>query len=119
MLPMNIMLIAHVVGALVLGIFIVQAVISLLYKKNSSYKPLTIQIGLGAGYQLITGSLLATNIHTMQSLTHFCNRMAIYVGIVVVIEALLLHRMEHEHNWIVPARIAFSSITLGVSFTLI
>lgn len=115
----NILLIAHLMGAFGLGIFIVNAFVNLYKNRTESFQRSSVQIGIGAGYQLITGSLLAIDIKTMQGLLHFCNKMGLYVGIVLFVETLLFYRMQKNKNWAASAGIAFSSLTIGLLFTLV
>lgn len=115
---LNILLLAHLTGAVATGFFILKAFINLLKNQASTYKSSAIQIGVGAGYQLITGSFLAMNSNTSESLLAFCSKMGLYIGIVLFVEALLFLRMQKDQMWIKPAQIAFSSLSIGIVFTL-
>ncbi len=114
----NILLIAHLLGAGAIGFFILKAFIQLYKNQSSEYKNSSIQIGMSAGYQLATGSLLALNIQTTQGLLNFCNKMGLYLGIVLLVESILFYRMQKNQSWIAPARFVFSSLSLGIIFTL-
>lgn len=118
MIITNILLIAHLTGAFVIGFFILKAVTDILRNQSASYRTSSMQIAVGAGYQLITGSLLAMNINTSQSLLAFCSKMSLYIGIVFFVEALLFYRMENNQSKMIPARIAVSSLSIGTLFTL-
>lgn len=114
----NILLIAHLFGATAIGFLILKTFIQLYKNQSSEYKNSAIQIGASAGYQLATGSLLAFNIQTTQGLLNFCNKMGLYLGIVLLVESILFYRMQKNQNWIAPARFVFSSLSLGLVVTL-
>lgn len=113
----NTLLLAHLIGAGYVGLSVISAVFSLYQKKSSSYKKLSLQIGVGGAYQLISGSLLAlASVHSQGYLWDFCNKISLYIGIIFLVEILLFKRMQKYQDLSFPTHVVISSLTFAVLF---
>lgn len=110
-------LLAHLTGALVLGILILKTVIVLVSKTSSKYNNLAWKIGLGSGYQLVTGSLLEMSAHRPDSLLVFCSKIGLYLAVVLIIEGLLFIQIRRDSRNVFPIRAVSYSLTFGLFFT--
>jgi hypothetical protein len=116
-MALSLLLFSHITGALLLGYFIVSALVQIYTNKENTFKKSAITIGLAAGYQLITGSLLALDIQTKSGLFGFCSKIGLYLAIVISVEYLLFYRMQKNTAVIMPARLVLSSLIIGIVFT--
>lgn len=115
-MALSILLFSHITGALLLGFFIVSALVQIYTNKENTFKKSAITIGFAAGYQLITGSFLALDIQTKSGLFGFCSKIGLYLAIVISIEYLLFYRMQ-KNAVIMPIRLVLASLIIGIIFT--
>lgn len=113
----QVLLMLHMVGAICVGLLIISSFISLTKRQISSYKPLAINIALGACFQLITGSFLALSYQSSESILSFCGKVGIYLFFVLFTEALLFKQLFASRLF--PAKLVATSLTVGLVFVLI
>jgi hypothetical protein len=114
----QILLLLHLLGAVSVGILIIAAGFALVTRKSHFYKSFALLIALGAGFQLVSGSLFAISVQSNESLLAFCSKIGIYLTVIGIIEALLFSRLQAEKQNTFPARIVASSLMFGMSFVI-
>ncbi len=110
----NLLLVIHILGAIILGVIVILAWINLFKSTSDTYISSARHIGIGAGFELITGALLAVHIQSYSGLLQYCSKLFIYLGIILFTEIVLLYRMKNHEMTNFRTRIAFSMLAAGI-----
>lgn len=114
----QVLLLTHILGSIVVGI-LVAAILYLVFRgKSSLYKTFALYLGISAGYQLVTGSLLAIATPGSHSIFAFCSKIGIYLAIVLATEVLLYVKMRKNNVVLYPLRAVASSLSVGLLFVV-
>lgn len=110
------LLLLHILGAISVGVLVLAAGVSLCKRKVQYQKPLAISIALNTGIQLVSGSLLTLTTQYSESLFSFCNKVGVYIVIVLIVEMLLFKQIHKTQ--IFPGKLILSSLTFGMVFVV-
>lgn len=89
----------HIIGAGILGLFVIAAISTLITKKARYYKFLAISVAVNTVVQLVSGVLLAVTSSEGMSVLTVCTRIGAYLLLLFVIEAALIVAMRNvKHN---------------------
>lgn len=93
------MIIIHIIGAGILGIFVLTAIATLITKKARYYKFLAISIAVNTLVQIVSGVWLTIASSEGMSVIAFCTRIGAYLFLVLVMEvSLILAIRSAERN---------------------
>lgn len=112
----DIFLFLHIIGAGVVGAFIIFAMGDLLRRQATYYVLYAKSIAVGGAYELITGSLLAVTLHS--TVFAFCARIGAYLGIILLSEIVLVIAMKKVPEAF-PAFHVISSLSVGMVVVLL
>ncbi len=111
----NPLLVLHLIGAILLGISMLFAVIAmLLSNKSKAYlRNVAIIIAAQTGIQLISGSLLAFQKGAINSPLAFCRNILLYLTTVAILEIVLFRKLSFTSEKI-PTKLVTVPIVFGV-----
>lgn len=84
------MIIIHIIGAGILGLFVLTAITTLITKKARYYKFLAISIAVNTVVQIVSGVWLTIASNEGMSVIAFCTRIGAYLFLVLVMESSLI-----------------------------
>ncbi|GEM_PF-1659582 len=93
---MNLLLIAHIGGAIAISFAIFVSLWSLPKSKQTLHKQLFVSLGIGSMIQTITGSLLAVS--SEGTIASYCAKMGLYLSAIFVTELLLLRKLQDSSS---------------------
>jgi uncharacterized membrane protein len=114
----NILLIAHLSGALVMGALIIQTIFVLAKNKSRYYKQTAKNIALNTGFQLVSGATLALTHAGTDPLAQYCSKIGIYLALVTFAEFFLYKQLKNEKEAEFPVRTVVSSVSTGILFAV-
>ncbi len=102
----DLILAAHLIGACATGVAASYAGIALWRQQESSYRPLSTWLGMLAGFEILSGTLLAIDSLSI-SAQSLCTNIAVYLAVVFFMEGILYARMKKVSLAFPLVRIAF------------
>lgn len=114
----HIVLISHILGSVFVGILVVSILYIAFRNKSVFYKPSALYLGLAAGYQLATGSMLAIMMPGAESLFSFCSKIGLYISVILFAQIILYMKMRQSNAAVFPVRAVVSSIGTGMVFVI-
>lgn len=100
----------HVVGALVTALVGARSLFVVWFSKHALYRSSSLSLGALAVFEVLTGTLLSV-LSSSISAAYICERVAIYLALVALIECLLFERMKRN-------AIAFPFVQIGAPVML-
>ena len=104
---------AHIVGAVFTGVVGIVSGAALMHNKSSQYVYLAILLGLMATFEVLTGTVLAILSPQVSALA-LCGEIALYLGGVAFVEALLFARMRGM-SITFPTQVTLSPVLASVA----
>ncbi|MDQ3076906.1 MAG: hypothetical protein M3Q63_02535 [bacterium] len=114
----TLILILHLLGFLVISIFVIKSVIAILYSHYSHISFLAKSLAISSLIQLLSGSLLLFLQESPRSLIVFCTRISIYLTIIIVVETLLFWKMNQHKKRAFPLVTVGAVMTAGIIMTI-
>lgn len=114
----NYILYFHIIGALILGLFVLATIFILSKKKSAYYKNFAIYIAYGSALQILSGVLLSAVQAEKMSLLAYCSRLGLYLAILFITEFMIYMAMKNK-NIIFPSKLVFNSTALAIFLAII
>lgn len=107
-------LVLHIIGACATGLVAAYTAIVLAKGEESHYTRLAQALGLLAGFETATGTLMSVLSPNITALS-LCSNIAVYLGVVFALEAVLFWRMK-KAALLFPIHLAFSPAAAGLLY---
>ena len=114
----QLLLASHILGSIFVGALVAFILFISFRNKAALYKSSALSLGLAAGYQFITGSLLVIAMPGAESLFSFCSKIGLYLSVILFAEVVLYMKMRQHSEAVFPAKAVVSSIGTGMVFVL-
>lgn len=112
----DILLAIHILGACATGVVASYAGIVMWQRREVSYRPTSIVLGVLGGFEVLTGTLLSVVSSQVTSIS-LCANIIAYLSVVFFVEALLFLKMK-KISMSFPIATALSPIATSLSFLL-
>lgn len=115
----DISLFLHIVGSVVVFLLSVTSIFGMMLGWRSSYYSLALSLAAASCFQLLSGTLMFWSVGGGSDLFAFCERIGIYFGITLLVEALLMVRIMQEKSFLLRKRYILWTLSPGIVSVII